>query len=381
MNEFAPARRLRGIQKSMIRQVFDRARPGSINLGLGEPDLPTPDVIRREAARVVVEEQNGYTTHAGLPALRELVAADYPQICATRDQVVITSGSQEALYLVLLTLVDEGDEVLIPDPGFVAYPTIVRMAGGTPVTYRMPAASGFAFDAEEFRRALTPRTKVVVCISPSNPTGRVLSRGDLAAMTDALRGTGVYVVSDEIYRELYYAGERPASVSEFHTERAIVIGGLSKSMSMTGWRLGWLGGDADVVRSALVLHGYTTTCASTVSQKAALAAWTTEAESARELFRQTFRARRDHLLELLASELNLRAVAPDGAFYTMVDVSAHGDSMSVAEKFLEHGVITVPGAAFGPEGEGYLRVSFCADLPVISEGVRRMKEALSKEKD
>lgn len=378
MSEFAPARRLRGIQKSMIRQVFDRARPGSINLGLGEPDLPTPDVIRREAARVVVEEQNGYTTHAGLQPLRQLVAADYGQICATPDQVVITSGSQEALYLVLLTLVDEGDEVLIPDPGFVAYPTIVRMAGGTPITYRMPASNDFAFDAEEFRRALTPRTKVVVCISPSNPTGRVLSRGDLAAMADALSGTGVYVVSDEIYRELYYAGERPASVSEFHTERAVVIGGLSKSMSMTGWRLGWLCGDADVVRSALVLHGYTTTCASTVSQKAALAAWTTEAEAARESFRQIFRGRRDHLLELLARELSLRAVAPDGAFYTMVDVSAHGDSMSVAEKFLEHGVITVPGAAFGVEGEGYLRVSFCADLPVISEGVRRMKEALKQ---
>jgi aspartate/methionine/tyrosine aminotransferase len=242
----------------------------------------------------------------------------------------------------------------------------------------MPAASGFAFDAAQFRRALTPRTKVVVCISPSNPTGRVLSREDLGAMADALEGTGVYVVSDEIYRELYYAGERPASVSEFRAERTLVLGGLSKSMSMTGWRLGWLCGDADVVRSALVLHGYTTTCASTVSQKAALAAWTTEAEEARDSFRRTFRERRDHLVELLACELDLRAVAPDGAFYTMVDVSARGDSMSVAEKFLEQGVITVPGAAFGAEGEGYLRVSFCADLPVITEGVRRMKEALKK---
>lgn len=378
MSEFVTARRLRGIQKSMIRQVFDRARPGSINLGLGEPDLPTPDVVRREAARVALEEQNGYTTHAGLPALRELVAADYPKICSTPDEVVITIGSQEALYLALLTLVDEGDEVLIPDPGFVAYPTIVRMAGGTPVTYRMPAENGFAFDAKAFCRALTPRTKVVVCISPSNPTGRVLARADLAAMADALEGTNAYVVSDEIYRELYYAGKRPASISEFRSERTVVLGGLSKSMSMTGWRLGWLCGDADVVRSALVLHGYTTTCASTISQKAALAAWTTEAEAARDSFRQTFRTRRDHLLGILASELNLRAVAPDGAFYTMVDVSAHGDSMSVAEKFLEQGVITVPGAAFGPEGEGYLRVSFCADLPVISEGVRRMKEALKK---
>ncbi|MFL6286385.1 MAG: aminotransferase class I/II-fold pyridoxal phosphate-dependent enzyme, partial [Pyrinomonadaceae bacterium] len=137
MSEFEPARRLRGIEKSVIRQVFDRARPGSINLGLGEPDLPTPDVIRREAARVVVEEQNGYTTHAGLPALRERVASDYSHLQLTPEQVVITAGSQEALYLALLTLVDEGDEVLLPNPGFVAYPTIVHMAGGAPRFYTM----------------------------------------------------------------------------------------------------------------------------------------------------------------------------------------------------------------------------------------------------
>jgi aspartate aminotransferase len=377
LSEFEPARRLRGIEKSMIRQVFDRARPGSINFGLGEPDLPTPDVIRREAARVAVEEQNGYTTHAGLPELRERVASDYAHLELTPEQVVITAGSQEALYLVLMTLVDEGDEVLIPDPGFVAYPTIVRMAGGVPKFYRMPAARGFAFDAEGFRRALTPRTKAVVCVSPSNPTGRVFTREELSSVADALHGTGIYLISDEIYRDIYFTGERPASVSEFCKERVVVLGGLSKSMSMTGWRLGWLCGDADVVSSALVLHGYTTTCASTVSQKAALAAWTEEAAEARARHREIFRERRDHLLKLLREELNLRAVTPDGAFYAMVDVSAQGDSMTVAERLLDHGVITVPGAAFGSEGEGFLRVSFCADLPVIIEGVRRMKEALN----
>ena len=378
MSEFEPARRLRGIQKSVIRQVFDRARPGSINLGLGEPDLPTPEVVRREAARVVTEEQNGYTVHAGLLPLRERVADDYAHLRLAPEQVVVTAGSQEALYLALMTLVDEGDEVLIPDPGFVAYPTIVRMAGGVPKFYRLPAARDFAFDVEDFRRQLTPRTRVVVCISPSNPTGRVLARAELAAMASALEGTGVYVVSDEIYRDLYFTGERPSSISEFRTKRAVVIGGLSKSMSMTGWRLGWLCGDADVLRSALVLHGYMTTCASTVSQKAALAAWTPEAEAARAAIRRTFRERRDHLTGLLARELSLRAVEPEGAFYTMVDVSAHGDSMAVAERLLEGGVITVPGSAFGREGEGYLRVSFCADLPVIEEGVRRMKAALKQ---
>jgi aspartate aminotransferase len=376
LSEFQPAARLRGIEKSMIRQVFDRARPGSINLGLGEPDLPTPDVIRREAARVVLEEQNGYTTHAGLPALRQRVAADYPLLQNDPARVVITAGSQEALYLALLTLVDEGDEVLLPDPGFVAYPTIVRMAGGVPVFYRLPAAHGFAFDADDFRRRVSPRTKVVVCISPSNPTGCVLTDDDMAAMAAALASTNAYAVSDEIYRELYYTPQRPPTFSD-HYERTVVISGLSKSMSMTGWRLGWLCGDAAVVRSALVLHGYTTTCASTVSQKSALAAWSHEAEVARQEFRRTFRARRDHLLSLLKHELNLRVVEPQGAFYAMLDVSAYGDAMAVTESMLEHGVVTVPGAAFGREGEGFLRVSFCADHETLTEGVRRMGQVLA----
>ncbi|HEY9282106.1 MAG TPA: aminotransferase class I/II-fold pyridoxal phosphate-dependent enzyme [Pyrinomonadaceae bacterium] len=372
---FEPPARLRGIQKSAIRQLFDRALPGSINLGLGEPDLATPDVVRREGARVAADEQNGYTPHAGLPALRERVAADYPQFRLTPDRVVVTAGSQEAMYLALMTLIDEGDEVLLPDPGFIAYGVITRMAGGRARHYRLPAARDFGFDADEFRRAVTPRTKVVVAISPSNPTGRVLSRDDLARMADALRGTGAFLVSDEIYRELYYGRERPASPSEFY-ERTVVVSGLSKSMSMTGWRLGWLCGDADVVRSALVLHGYVTTCASAVSQKAALAAWTDEADSARAAIRRTFKERRDFLLARIESELGLRAVAPDGAFYTMLDTSAHGTSAEVAERMLAARVITVPGGAFGAESEGYLRLSFCAGREALAEGVRRMKQAL-----
>ncbi|MGH9971307.1 MAG: pyridoxal phosphate-dependent aminotransferase [Pyrinomonadaceae bacterium] len=377
MSEFQPARRLRGIEKSMIRQLFDRAQPGSINLGLGEPDLPTPQVIRRAAVRVITEEQNGYTSHAGLPALRECIAADYPQLGLTMDGVIITAGSQEALYLALMTLIDDGDEVLLPNPGFVAYPTIVRMAGGRPAFYRLPAKLDFGFDIEEFRGSLTPRTKAVVCISPSNPTGRTLSPAQLEVMARALEGTDVYVISDEIYRELYYIAERPGTISSYYP-RTIVIGGVSKSLSMTGWRLGWLCGDEYLIKSALVLHGYVTTCASTVSQKAALeGAWTTEAESARQEMREIFRGRRDYMLELLRNEVGLPAVAPDGAFYTMVETSAYGDSMSVAETLLNHRVITVPGAAFGSEAEGFLRVSFCADKPVLAEGVSRIGRALS----
>jgi aspartate aminotransferase len=366
---------LQGIQKSVIRQVFDRARPGSINLGLGEPDLLTPDVIRCAAVKAILEEQNGYTSHAGLPSLREKVAADYPYLENKLERVIITAGSQEAMYLAMLALVDEGDEVLLPNPGFVAYPTIVRMAGGTAKFYRLPREKGFAFDLDEFRRALTPQTKVVVCISPSNPTGRVIADEDLASIAAVLRDQGAYLISDEIYRDLYYTAERPGSLSSFY-DRTIVIGGLSKSMSMTGWRLGWLCGEEDMVQAALVLHGYVTTCASTVSQKAALVAWSDEAEQARAEFRETFRTRRDHLLGLIDAELGLPAVVPEGAFYTMLDVSSFGESMKVANALLDEGVITVPGAAFGSEAEGFLRVSFCADHDTLSEGVRRIKKGL-----
>lgn len=377
MKEFQPPAFLRGIEKSMIRKISDRAKPGSISLGLGEPDLPTPEVIRREAARVIAEEQNGYTLQAGLPALRELVAGDYPHMNLSPDQVVITAGSQEALYLALMTLIEPGDEVLIPNPGFISYPMITRMAGGRAVRYRLPAKDDFGFDLEDFKKRITPQTKVVICISPSNPTGRALSDDDLRAMADAVSASGsdAFIISDEIYRELYYTPERPASISEFYP-RTIVVSGLSKSMRMTGWRIGWLAGEEAVIRVALVLHGYVVTCASSVSQKAALAAWTDEAAVAREEMRAIFHRRRDHLLGLLRDELGLRCVTPEGAFYTMVDVSRYGDTLRVAEAGLEQGVVTIPASAFGTESEGFLRISFCADEAKLSEGVRRLGDAL-----
>src|SRR6185436_9485543 len=176
------------------------------------------------------------------------------------------------------------------------------MAGGSSTFYQLPAENDFDFDLDSFRRALTPKTKAVVCISPSNPTGRALSKTDLAGIAEALIDHDAYLISDEIYRELYYGDERPESASIFR-DRTIVISGLSKSMSMTGWRLGWITGDELVIKSALILHGYVTTCASAVSQRAALVSWSEEAESARAGFRETFRTRRDHLLGLIEAEL------------------------------------------------------------------------------
>jgi aspartate aminotransferase len=375
--EFQPPGFLRGIEKSMIRKISDRAKPGSISLGLGEPDLPTPEVIRREAVRIIQEERNGYTLQAGILPLRERIAGDYPHMNLSPDQVMVTAGSQESLYLILRTLVEEGDEVLMPNPGFIAYPTITRMVGGRVVTYQLPAKNDFGFDLEDFKKRITPRTKVVICISPSNPTGRALSPEDLRGMAEAVSesNSNAFIVSDEIYRELYYTAERPASISEFYP-RTIVVSGLSKSMRMTGWRIGWLAGDEAVIRAALVLHGYVVTCASSISQKTALAAWTAEAAESREEMRSIFHRRRDHLLGLLRGELGLRCVTPDGAFYIMVDVSPFGDSSKVAEAGLEEGVVTIPAAAFGSESEHFLRISFCADEEKLSEGVRRLGAAL-----
>jgi aspartate aminotransferase len=377
LNQFQPPKFLRGIERSPIRSITDRAKPGDISFGLGEPDLPTPEVIRREAMRVIQEERNGYTLQAGLPALRERVAHDYPHLNLSTDQVIVTAGSQEAMYLALLTLVEAGDEVLIPNPGFVAYPTITRMAGGTPTFYQLPAANDFSFDLEDFKRGLSAKTKVVVCTSPSNPTGRTFTNEELRALAQAVEASNpnAFIISDEIYRDLYYTGERPGSISEFYP-RTVVISGLSKSTCMTGWRLGWILGDEAVIRAAHLLHGYVTTCASTISQKAALAAWSDEAVEARRQIRDTFHRRRDHLLAELRSA-GFRCVTPDGAFYTMVDIREYGSSLEAAETFLAAGVVTVPGNAFGSEGEGFLRVSFCADLPVLTEGVARIKAAVA----
>ena len=378
MNPFQPPTFLRGIEKSMIRKISDRAKPGSISLGLGEPDLPTPEVIVREAVRVIQEERNGYTLQAGIAPLRERIISDYPHMNLGLDQVIVTVGSQEALYLIMRTMIQDGDEVLIPNPGFIPYSIITRMLGGQAVTYRLPAGNDFGFDAEDFRQKLSPATKIIICISPSNPTGRVLSRNELQAMAEAVaeKAPDAYIVSDEIYRELYYTAERPPSISEFYP-RTIIINGLSKSMRMTGWRIGWLAGDADVIKAALVLHGYVVTCASSISQKAALAAWTDEAAAARREYRAIFHRRRDHLLNLLRNELDLRCITPEGAFYTMVDVRRFGDEMRVAEAGLEQGVVTIPAAAFGDESKGYLRISFCADEERLSEGVRRLGLALA----
>lgn len=374
-NEFRVPKRLQGVAPTLIRQIFERALPDSINFGLGEPDLPTPQFMREEAARVAVEEQNGYTSHAGLLALREKIAASYPHLNLNANQVCVTVGSQEAMTAAFLALVDEGDEVLIPNPSFPAYENCVKLSGGEPVFYRLPAEKDFAFDIEEFKSKITPKTKVAVVISPSNPTGKIFTEKDLTAIAGILKDTGIYLISDEIYSDLYFT-EKPHSASEFY-DKTVIVSGLSKSLSMTGWRVGWVASSqTEVIKACLTLHGFLTVCTSTISQKASLLGWTDEAEKAKAEAREIYKKRGEYLVGLFKTELGLHATSPEGAFYTMVDVRKLGDDLEIAEKFLQNRVITVPGVAFGSEAKGFLRVSFCNTEERMAEGIRRMKEAL-----
>lgn len=368
-------RRMRGLQPTLIRQFFERALPDSINFGLGEPDLPTPQFMRDEAARVTLDEQNGYTSHPGIPALRTKIAEQYPHLNLPLTGVVVTVGSQEAMTAAFMCIVDEGDEVLIPNPGFPAYNACVRISQGVPVPYRLPADKDFAFDIEEFKAAITPKTKAAVIISPSNPTGKILTPDDLRQIANALKDTGIYLIADEIYGDLYF-GERPSSASEYY-DKTIIVSGLSKSLSMTGWRLGWAASSqGDVMQAIHVLHGFLTVCTSAITQKAALLGWTAEAEAAKQKARDIYKKRGAFLVDLLDKELGLRATSPEGAFYTMLDVRSLGDDVEVAEKCLQNRVITVPGIAFGDEAKGFLRLSFCNTEEKMVEGVSRMKEAL-----
>jgi len=373
--QFHLPKRLQGLQPTLIRQFFERALPDSINFGLGEPDLPTPEFMRREAARIAVEEQNGYTSHPGIPALRKLITEQYPHLDLELNNVVVTCGSQEAMTAAFLSIVDVDDEVLLPNPGFPAYDACVKISQGKPVYYRLPAEKDFTFDIEEFRSKITPKTRAAVVISPSNPTGKILTSADLQNIGDVLKDTGIYLISDEIYSDLYFT-ERPRSASEFY-DKTIIVSGLSKSLSMTGWRLGWVASkQADITRAVQVLHGFLTVCTSAITQKASLLAWTPQAEAAKQHAREVYKGRGQFLVDLFETEMGLHATSPEGAFYMMLDIRSLGDDIEVAEKCLQNRVITVPGKAFGNEAAGFLRISFCNPEERMVEGVHRMKEAL-----
>jgi aspartate/methionine/tyrosine aminotransferase len=374
-----PASRVAAIQKSAIRRLYDLAPPGAINLGLGELDLPTPAVVRSAGISAIEEGRVGYTPNPGLMPLREAIAAYHAEATGrafTAGGVCVTCGAAEAVYLAMLSLLDPGDEVLVPDPGYVAYETIAGLAGASVRRYPLPASANFALDRKAFAAAASPRSRLAIVLSPSNPTGQILSPEDLAYIAERMAETNALLLSDEIYRELYY--DAPVASIAAMTDDVIVVGGLSKTMSMTGWRLGWVAGPEAIVERMTVLHQYVATCAPTIAQKAALPAFTPEGRGAAGEIRQELARRRDRLRAAVAREIGRPLLGGAGAFYAMLDVRDAGDSESVALRLLEEGVITIPGGAFGPHGEGYLRLSFSVDPEAIDEGVRRIARGLGR---
>ena len=374
---FTPAERLQHIGKSATRVLYDSAPPGSINLGLGEPDFPTPEVVRREAIRVIQEEPIGYTTNAGIQPLREKIAeyhSDGLPSPYTAESVCVTTGAEEALFAVMMTILGPGDEALLPDPGYIAYPAIAMIAGADMRYYATPSAGGFTFDRESFERAITDKTRLVVINSPSNPTSRVISPDDLRFIADRLSRSRAYVLADEIYRDLY-VDQRPATISEFY-DKTIIVSGLSKIMSMTGWRLGWAVGPEEVIRPVTVMRQYMSTCTSAVTQKAALAAFTGEGRRETAAMRDELNRRGEVMARAIDRDLQLPYVRGEGAYYIMLDVSRYGASMDTAMALLEQRVITVPGSAFGSAGEGFLRLSFSIEATSIEEGIRRIAKGL-----
>jgi aspartate aminotransferase len=361
-NRYRPAGRVASIQPSVIRSFFDRGA-GCINLGMGEPDFYTPEVIRERAAQILKSDKIPYTLNQGLPELREKIASLYAG--ATADNVLVTAGSQEGIYAAVHAFVNPGDKVLLPDPGFVAYPTLVKMVGGMAETYDMPPPN-FRLHARSLEAAWNG-ARMAVLNSPSNPTGQVLAPDELRQFGDLANNSDCLLVSDEIYREIYFDA-RPASLWDV-TRDHIVVSGFSKTYSMTGWRLGWVIGPAEALRRVSLIHAYTVTCAPTLSQRAALAAFTPQGDEQKEDLRCRLQQRRDLMCALIGRRLRLPYTNPGGSFYVMLDISRFGKSIDIAEKLLSGGVITVPGSAFGRHSEGYLRLSFSGSEEDIESGI------------
>ena len=365
----SPSSRLEGIDVSLIRQVFDAAPPDAINLGLGEPMFETPLPIVTAAREALDRPCLGYTPNAGLPELRVAIADAHR---SSPESVCVTVGAAEALMITMLAWLQAGDEVLVPDPGYPSYAAVARLAGARPVPYLLSADDGFAFDAARLRPLLTTATAAIVINSPSNPTGTVISYEELKQVAELAEDHGLVVISDEVYREIYF-GERPASFLDV-SKRGFVIGGLSKSAAMTGWRLGWVIGPAEHLWPVEMAHQYAVTCAPALSQRAALAAFSPEVSLAMQVVRAELREQRELMARLVAERLTMPFHQPTGAFYMLVQAVPPGrSSLDMALDLARlSSVITAPGSAFGEVAAQWLRLSFCGSQQDIRAGIDRI---------
>jgi len=361
-------RRAQSILPSAIRQITDRAGPNSLHLGLGQPSLPLHPAVEA-AIRTACTSHAPYGPNLGTASAREAVAHHYGIDPA---QAMITCGVQEGLALAILGMVEPGDDVLVPDPGFPAYANLVRFAGANPVTYGF--GDNWSLDARMIAEAATRRTRAIVLNSPSNPTGAVHSLEEIQAVVEWANDAGVFWISDEIYEDFAY-GETPhVSPASLNPAGGVRLGGLSKSHAMMGWRMGWLTGPESVIDGLKGLHQHLVTSATVPIQAAISVALGVHSEHMQDV-RELFRSRRDVLLAALGNH-GIQGYS-DGAFYVFLDLrkvtESFGGSQALALKILaDLDVVTIPGNGFGAGGEGYLRLAYTVDEDVLKEAGHRL---------
>ncbi len=370
---------------AVLTQVARRRAAGQEVLALhaGEPDFASPRHVVRAAAERLRAGDTHYAPTAGLPALREAVANEVAKtrnIPVSPEQVVIVPGAKPMIYFALLALCEDGDEVIYPDPSYPIYESLIRFVGATPVPLQVTIESGFAFDVDRLRALVTPRTRMIVLNSPSNPTGGVLPMPVLEGVARVCEEHDIVVLSDEIYSRIVYDGDAPsiASVSGM-AERTVIVDGFSKTYAMTGWRLGYGVMAVPLARQVGRLILSTLSATATFIQPAGIEALRGSQDDVDAMV-AAFRRRRDLMVAGLNEIPGFRCLKPQGAFYAFPQVASLGvPSTAMAEVLLnESGVATYPGRAFGPGGEGFIRLSFAASERVIAEGLRRIRDAVAR---
>jgi aspartate aminotransferase len=363
-----------------VMAALAREVPNALNLGVGDPNFDTPAHILEAAARAASEGFTKYTPSDGFASLRELVAEKVRRrngLDASVEQIVITTGGCGGLFTSLLALLDPGDELLLPDPGWANYPPMAHVLNAKPVFYPLDPARGWAPDLDELEAGITPRSKAIVVNSPGNPTGAVYNAAVLSGVVEVARRHDLWVISDECYDEIVFDGDHTSAATLGEADRILTVYTFSKSYAMTGWRVGYVVAPAEAAPAVAKAQEPVVGNASSVSQKGAEAALLGPQNCVAEM-RDAYRARRDATLPRLDAA-GVRYVRPAGAFYLMVDVSSAGESLPFAKRLLaEDGVSVVPGSAFGPGGEGWVRVSLCVEPDVLAEGIDRLCTAVGR---
>ena len=369
-----------GLKPSGIRRFFDIAAEMDhvISLGVGEPDFKTPWAIRQEAIRTLEKGKTWYTANAGLAELREEIAKYLKNAIGVeyhpKDEILVSVGGSEAIDLCVRALVQPGDEVLVPEPSFVCYDPIVRLAGGTPVAIETKVENQFRLTPQELEEKITPNTKLLVLPYPNNPTGAVMKREHLEAIAPVIQRHDLLVLSDEIYSELTYSGKHVSIASlPGMAQRTVVINGFSKSFAMTGWRLGLAAGPAPIIKLMVKIHQFAIMSAPTMSQYAAVEALRSCMSSVADM-REEYNLRRRYLVDAL-NKMGLDCFEPEGAFYVFPSIESTGmTSEEFCEKLLaQERVAVVPGDAFGKSGEGHVRISYSYSINYLKEALKRIQ--------